>query len=221
MLRFLPDSPPGQPLRVLCLGAHCDDVEIGAGGTLLALAQERPIEVEWVILTSDAVRAREARSSARWFLSQGQVLPASLERIHIHEFRPSFLPSHFEELKELFYGIRQRMDPHLVFSHHRGDRHQDHHMVAELTWNTFRNHAILEYEIAKFEGDLGQPNAFVELPRPLVDAKIDAIRTHYASQADKTWFDEEAFRGLMRLRGIECNATSRYAEAFHLSKILL
>ncbi|MEZ5973272.1 MAG: PIG-L deacetylase family protein [Planctomycetota bacterium] len=221
MLRLLPDDASGQPLRVLCLGAHCDDIEIGAGGTLLRWAQDRPLEVAWVVWTSDEVRAQEARASARWFLGQGQIAPASLERIEIHGYRPSFLPSHWEELKQAFFELRGRFTPDVVLSHRRGDRHQDHNLVAELTWNTFRDHLILEYEIAKYEGDLGHPNAFVTLAPEVVEAKIDAIRRHFASQADKTWFDREAFAGLMRLRGIECNSPTRYAEAFHLAKALL
>ena len=221
MLRFLPDLPADQPLKVLCLGAHCDDVEIGAGGTLLRMAAERRLEVEWVVFTSDAVRAKEAEASARWFLGQGRVEPTSLDRIYIHKYAPSFLPSNWAELKERFFEIRSRFQPHLVFTHRRDDRHQDHALVAELTWNTFRDHAILEYEIAKYEGDLGQPNVFVPLEEGFVQQKVAAIRRHYASQADKTWFDEEAFRALMRLRGIECNSPTRYAEAFHLSKLLL
>ena len=221
MLRFLPDLQADEPLRVLCLGAHADDVEIGAGGTLLTWAQERPLEVEWVVWTSDGVRRGEAQRSAEWFLSQGQVQPSSLERIHIHDFAPSFLPTHWAQLKELFFEVRSRFTPHVVLTQRRGDRHQDHDLVGELTWNTFRDHAILEYEIAKFEGDLGQPNVFIPLAEAIVDQKIEAIASHYASQADKTWFDPGAFRALMRLRGIECNAPSGYAEAFHASKILL
>lgn len=221
MLRLLPDLPADRPLRVLALGAHCDDIEIGAGGTLLTWALERPLEVEWVVWTSDEIRAQEARQSAAWFLGQGQVTPASQDRVHVHEFAPSFLPQHWSELKQAFFSVRERFAPDLVLTHHRADRHQDHALVAELTWNTFRDHWILEYEIAKFEGDLVSPNAFMPLSPATVDAKVNAIRSHFASQADKTWFDEEAFRALMRLRGIECNAPERFAEGFHVSKFLL
>ncbi len=222
MLSFLPDLPAGEPLRVLCLGAHCDDVEIGAGGTLLELlGRERPLELHWAVFTSDEVRKKEAQASADWFLSRpgNQSDPAS--SIDIHDLPASFLPSHWEDLKGRFFELRSRFDPHLVLTHRRGDRHQDHNLIAELTWNTFRDHAILEYEIAKFEGDLGQPNVFVPVSEENVAAKVKAIRGHFASQADKTWFDESAFRALMRLRGIECNSPSGYAEAFHASKLSL
>ncbi len=221
MLRLLPHLATERPLKVLALGAHCDDIEIGAGGTLLTWAQERPLEVEWVVWTSDAVRAQEARESAQWFLSQGQVTPNSLDHIHIHDYAPSFLPQHWSAPQEAFFALRERSQPDVVLTHHRGDRHQDHALVGELTWNTFRDHAILEYEIAKFEGDLVPTNAFVPLSADTLEAKVQAIRRHFASQANKTWFDEEAFRALPRLRGIECNASTRYAEAFHVSKILL
>ena len=222
MLSFLPDLPPDEPLKVLCLGAHCDDVEIGAGGTLLTLmGRGRPLDVQWVVFTSDEVREKEARASAEWFLSQPGCLEGAAARVEIHELPASFLPSHWEDLKQRFFDLRSRFEPHLVLTHRRGDRHQDHNLIAELTWNTFRDHAILEYEIAKYEGDLGQPNVFVSLTEEVVSQKIAAIRGHFASQADKTWFDESAFRALMRLRGIECNAPSGYAEAFHASKFCL
>lgn len=222
MLSFLPDLPPDEPLKVLCLGAHCDDVEIGAGGTLLSLmGRGRPLDVQWVVFTSDEVRRAEARSSAEWFLSQAGCLSGGASRVEIHDLPASFLPSHWEDLKGRFFDLRSRFDPHLVLTHRRGDRHQDHNLIAELTWNTFRDHAILEYEIAKYEGDLGQPNVFVPLTEEVVAQKIGAIRNHFASQADKTWFDESAFRALMRLRGIECNSPSGYAEAFHASKLRL
>ncbi len=222
MLSFLPNLPADEPLKVLCLGAHCDDVEIGAGGTLLELMRrERPLELHWAVFTSDDEREKEARASAEWFLSQPGCLSDPASRIEIHDLPASFLPSHWEDLKGRFFDLRSRFDPHVVLTLRRGDRHQDHSLIAELTWNTFRDHAILEYEIVKYEGDLGQPNLFVPLSEEIVAQKVQAIRNHFASQAGKTWFDESAFRALMRLRGIECNAPSGYAEAFHVSKLCL
>ncbi len=222
MLSFLPELPADEPLRVLCLGAHCDDVEIGAGGLLLELmGRERPLEVHWSVFTSDGVRAQEAQASAEWFLTRPGNRSDPAASIEIHDLPASFLPSHWEDLKGRFFDLRSRFEPHLVLTHRRDDRHQDHNLVAELTWNTFREHAILEYEIAKYEGDLGQPNVFMPLTEEVVSQKISAIRKHFASQADKAWFDESAFRALMRLRGIECNSPSGYAEAFHASKLCL
>ncbi|MCA9002334.1 MAG: PIG-L family deacetylase [Planctomycetes bacterium] len=219
MLSFLPDLPAEGPLKVLCLGAHCDDIEIGAGGALLEwMGRERPLELHWAVFTSDEVRAREARNSAEGYFAGAGCSGGSVE---IHDLPPSFLPAHWTDLKGRFFELRSRFEPHLVLTHRRADRHQDHNLVGELTWNTFRNHAILEYEIAKYEGDLGQPNVFVPVSEENVARKIQGLRDHFQSQADKPWFDENAFRALMRLRGIECNSPSGYAEAFHASKLCL
>jgi LmbE family N-acetylglucosaminyl deacetylase len=200
--------------RVLAIGCHADDVEIGCGGTLIALSRARPgLALTWVVLAAPGNRAAEARASAQAFLAD-----AGASDVRIHEFRDSFLPYAGGEVKEVFEGLKE-VKPDLVFTHTRHDLHQDHRLACELTWNTFRNHLILEYEIPKYDGDLGSPNVFVPLEESLVEDKLRILREHYASQHSKHWFDDELFRGLMRLRGME--SASRYAEAFTCRKLTL
>ena len=200
--------------RVLAIGCHADDVEIGCGGTLIALSRARPgLALTWVVLAAPGDRAAEARASAQAFLAD-----AGASDVRIHEFRDSFLPYAGGEVKEVFEGLKE-VKPDLVFTHTRHDLHQDHRLACELTWNTFRNHLILEYEIPKYDGDLGLPNVFVPLEESLVEEKLRILREHYASQHSKHWFDDELFRGLMRLRGME--SASRYAEAFTCRKLTL
>ena len=200
--------------RVLAIGCHADDVEIGCGGTLIALSRARPgLALTWVVLAAPGDRAAEARASAQAFLAD-----AGASDVRIHEFRDSFLPYAGGEVKEVFEGLKE-VKPDLVFTHTRHDLHQDHRLACELTWNTFRNHLILEYEIPKYDGDLGSPNVFVPLEESLVEEKLLILREHYASQHSKHWFDDELFRGLMRLRGME--SASRYAEAFTCRKLIL
>jgi LmbE family N-acetylglucosaminyl deacetylase len=208
---------PQGPLRILCLGAHSDDIEIGCGGTMLRLLAERPgSSVHWVVLSSNAEREQEARTSARAFLEgarEGSVV--------VKQFRESFFPAQWVEIKEFFEATKREFSPDVVLCHHRHDLHQDHKLVADLAWNTFRNHFILEYEIPKYEGDLGAPNVFVPLPRAVADRKVELIVRHFGSQAARTWFRPDTFHGLMSLRGVECNAPEARAEAFHARKVLV
>jgi LmbE family N-acetylglucosaminyl deacetylase len=205
------------PLRLLCLGAHCDDIEIGCGGALLRLLAEHPgSDVEWVVLSSNPEREREARASAADFLAG-----ARNSRIRVQVFRESYFPYDGGSIKDFFEQIKGSSPPDLVFTHRRDDEHQDHRLVAELTWNTFRDHLVAEYEVPKYEGDLGRPNLFVPLPAATAERKIELILRHFKSQARRSWFRSETFRGLMTLRGNECNAPDGLAEAFHCRKTLI
>jgi LmbE family N-acetylglucosaminyl deacetylase len=208
---------PGAPLTILCLGAHCDDLEIGAGGAILRLLAERPgSSVHWVVFASNAERAVEARAGAAEVLSG-----AARSQVQINSFRESFFPWVGSSIKEHFEQIKAAVSPDLVFTHRTADLHQDHRTVAELTWNTFRDHLIAEYEIPKYEGDLGQPNLFVPLTRAIAERKVALILRHFRSQASRRWFRAETFESLMRLRGIECNAPEGFAEAFHVRKLVV
>ncbi len=187
------------------------------GGTLLELAAaDVPAEVEWFVLASTPERAAETRASAEAFLGAG---PGS--RVRIHAFRDGFLPYQAVEVKEAFEALKGEVSPDVIFTHSRDDSHQDHRFVAELTWNTWRNHAVLEYEIPKYDGDLRPLNAYVEVSEAHVRAKWELLREHYRSQASRQWFSEDTFRGLMRLRGVEANAASGFAEAFSARKLRL
>jgi LmbE family N-acetylglucosaminyl deacetylase len=208
----------GEPVRrVLAVGCHADDIEIGCGGTLLTLTRaSRDLEVTWVVLAARDEREREARTSAEAFLAS-----AARSQIEIHGFRDSFLPYDGGAVKEVFQDLAQRIDPQIVFTHTREDLHQDHRLACELTWNAFRNHVVLEYEVPKVDGDLGRPNAYVPLSAAVAEEKIGLLLDHFPSQAEKPWFDGETFRGLMRLRGMEAVAPERYAEAFVARKLAL
>jgi len=205
------------PIRqVLCVGAHCDDLEIGCGGTILKLAaSENPPVFTWVVFSSNAVREREALQSVQ------RLLPGiASTRIFVKKFRDGFLPYEGSLVKETFEELKGLVSPDLVLTHYRGDLHQDHRLVSELTWNTFRDHLILEYEIPKYDGDLGTPNLFVPLEESLCRRKIDTILSSFPSQSGKRWFSEELFRSMLRIRGMECNAASSYAEAFYCRKLV-
>ena len=205
------------PLKILCLGAHSDDLEIGCGGTILRLLDEHPgSSVHWVVFSASPEREREARASAAAFTAA-----ASACTVVTRAFRESFFPAQWVEIKEFFEEVRRAFEPDLVLCHHREDLHQDHKTIAELTWNTFRNHLVLAYEIPKFEGDLGKPNVYVPLSREVADRKVSLILEHFASQAGRTWFRPDTFNGLMSIRAIECNAPSARAEAFHGRKLVL
>ena len=214
---MLPVALGTGPLRVLCLGAHADDIEIGCGGTLLRLLAERPgSSVDWVVFSATPEREREARASAAELLAG-----AAHSQVRIEHFRESFFPAVWSEIKECFANIRQTVEPDLVFAHHRSDRHQDHQVVAELSWNTFRNHVLLEYEIPKWEGDLAQPNVFVPLTRATADRKVELLLRHFQTQAAKPWWKPDTFHGLMSVRAVECQAPEGRAEAFHARKLVL
>jgi LmbE family N-acetylglucosaminyl deacetylase len=200
--------------RVLAIGCHADDIEIGCGGTLLALVRARPaVAVTWVVLAAADERADEARAGANAFLSGLDDVD-----VRVHGFRDGFLPYVGGEVKDVFEALKE-VRPDLVFTHARDDLHQDHRLACELTWNTFRDHLILEYEVPKYDGDLGSPNVFVALDEALVEEKLRLLREHYATQSGKHWFDDELFRGLMRIRGME--SATRYAEGFTCRKLPL
>jgi LmbE family N-acetylglucosaminyl deacetylase len=205
------------PSHVLCLGAHSDDIEIGCGGTMLSLLEaSSDLTVTWVVFGAQGVRVEEARRSAERFLAA-----AAKREIMIHGFRDGFFPYTGAEIKDAFEALKARVSPDLIFTHYRHDLHQDHRLIAELTWNTFRDHLVLEYEIPKYDGDLGLPNVFVPLDEAHCRRKIDTLLTCFASQRDKRWFSEDLFRSLLRLRGMECNAPSAYAEAFYGRKLVV
>lgn len=210
-------AAPGNRLSVLCLGAHSDDIEIGAGATLLSM-QERGVllHVHWCVLSGSGERESEARASASDFLSATEH-----SQIEIMSFRDGFFPEQGEAIKSWFEALRERVDPDLILTHRKGDAHQDHRQVCRLTWNTFRDHCILEYEIPKWDGDIGRPNVYVPVSASALRRKIDLLITHFGTQRSKQWFDSETFLGLARLRGMECRAPERYAEAFVGPKLVL
>lgn len=209
-------SRRGRP-RFLFIGAHSDDIEIGCGGTVVELLKRYPnAEITWVVLSGNTERAREARKSAGMMLR-------GVERkdILIEKFRDCFFPSEYPALKAFFEDVCKSFSPTVIFAHHRDDLHQDHRIVGELAWNTFRDHMILEYEIPKFDGGLGSPSFFVPLSAETVRRKLAVLTKAFGSQRSRQWFSDETFSGLMRLRGIECNASSGYAEAFYARKVIL
>jgi LmbE family N-acetylglucosaminyl deacetylase len=204
-----------QPVNLLCIGAHSDDIEIGCGGSILRLLEQRPGScVRWVVLSAAPEREAEARASAVDFLSA-----AASADVEVEHFRESYFPDVWRDIKDFFNDLRRRADPDLIFCHHRHDEHQDHRTVAQLAWNTWRNHLIAEYEIPKYEGDLGQPNVFVALPPHVAERKIGLLLEHFGTQADKRWFRRETFAGLMALRGVEAGVPA--AEAFHVRKLVV
>jgi LmbE family N-acetylglucosaminyl deacetylase len=205
-----------KPLQILCLGAHCDDIDIGCGGTLLHLLATRKAEVTWVVFASNPVRERELRASAKRFLRR-----ATDFTVLAHQFRDGFFPANFAAIKEVFESLKRLPNPDVVFTHQRGDWHQDHRLINELTWNTFRSHLILEYEIAKYEGGLTTPSTYVALTRAQAERKISILLGCYRTQLAKHWFTDETFRALMRLRGIESGGETGWAEGFHAGKLLL
>jgi LmbE family N-acetylglucosaminyl deacetylase len=205
-----------QITRVLVVGAHSDDIEIGCGATLLAMTRARPdVDVTWVVLCAHGERAAEARASATRFLER-----AGRVDVRLYDFRDAYFPYVGGELKDVFESLKD-VDPQLVLTHTRRDLHQDHRLVNELTWNTFRNHLILEYEVPKYDGDLGAPNVFVSVTRELAEEKALLISEEFPTQSDKHWFDPNVFLALMRLRGMESRAPSGYAEAFTCRKLSL
>jgi LmbE family N-acetylglucosaminyl deacetylase len=217
MLRLKPDGSGEDPLQILCLGCHSDDIEIGCGGAVLKLAADHPAAVfHWVVFSTNGIRRSEAERGAREF-----VAPSRMKQIILENFRDGFMPFSGGDIKSVFEELKQDMSPHIIFTHNRHDAHQDHRLIGELTWNTFRDHLILEYEIPKYDGDIGRPSVFMPLSKGICEKKVDLIVQTFRSQSDKHWFDRETFVSLMRLRGMECNAPSGYAEAFYGRKLLL
>jgi LmbE family N-acetylglucosaminyl deacetylase len=204
------------PISVLCLGAHADDIEIGCGATILHLKSKFPqLRFQWVVFTAAGCRRKEAEKAAELFTS------GCVTNVVIKEYRDGFLPYNGGAVKESFEQMKAQINPDLIFTHWAGDAHQDHRLISELTWNTFRDHLILEYEIPKYDGDIGRPNFLVPLERAFCLRKIDYLLDAFESQRGKRWFERETFLGLMRLRGMESNSDSGYAEAFHSRKTVL
>jgi LmbE family N-acetylglucosaminyl deacetylase len=205
-----------EPLTILCIGAHSDDIEIGAGATLLRLLGERPGSiVHWVVCSATGERGEEARRSAAAFSADAAEL-----HVTTHGFRESHFPAEWADIKAEFESLKQ-IEPDVVLTHRAGDEHQDHAVLAGLVWNTFRDHVVAEFEIPKYEGDLGRPNLFVPISTELAERKVALLLEHFGSQRSRRWFRAETFRGLMAVRGVECNAPDGWAEAFHCRKLVL
>lgn len=217
MLGFDIAIPKDRALRLLCIGAHSDDIEIGCGGTILRLLSEYDdVEVHWVVLGSSGQRDEEALTSAEAFLAQ-----ATKKDVIIKHFKNSFFPYSGEGIKDFFEELKASISPDIIFTHYRNDLHQDHRVISELTWNTYRNHLILEYEIMKYDGDIGMPNLFVHLDEYHCQKKIGMIMDCFKTQRDKDWFTPDAFLSLLRIRGIESKAPEKYAEGFYCRKVVL
>ena len=216
-MRLLDVVRRAERMSVLCIGAHSDDIEIGAGGTILHwITSGAIIDVHWCVLSAAGARSNEAEASAAAFLEG-----AASAKVELAAFRDSYFPYQGGELKDWFVELKSRVDPDIIFTHNREDAHQDHREVSLLTWNVFRRHLILEYEIPKWDGDLGHPNGYIPLKAKILERKIELLMAHFGTQRSKDWFDAETFRGLGRLRGVECRAVEGYAEAFTLRKFLL
>ncbi|MBK5222597.1 MAG: PIG-L family deacetylase [Acidimicrobiia bacterium] len=217
MRRVAVGDDPHAPLRILCLGAHSDDIEIGAGGTILRLLEERPgSTVRWVVFSADDQREAEARASAAAFLSD-----AASTDVAVHRFAENHFPDAWAAIKREVAQLGQEAPPDLVLTHRRDDLHQDHRILGELAWNTFRDHLLLEYEIPKYEGDLGHPNLFVPLSATTATRKVELLMAHFGTQRHRGWFRPQTFDGLMALRAVECNAPEGAAEAFHARKLTM
>ena len=214
-MRALQIVRPGDRLSVLCLGAHSDDIEIGTGATLLSMMDGGVhLDVHWCVLSAVGEREREAKAAAADFLSK-----ATSRQIEVMPFQDGFFPEQGAAIKSWFEMLKTRANPDLIFTHYRDDAHQDHRQVCRLTWNTFRDHCVLEYEVPKWDGDLGQPNLYMPVSAKALRRKIELLNSHFASQRSKQWFDSELFLGLARIRGMECRAPERYAEAFFARKL--
>jgi LmbE family N-acetylglucosaminyl deacetylase len=217
MLPLLLGETSRRPLRILCLGAHSDDLEIGCGGLMLGwLGSGRRADVTWVVLSAAGERAREAQRSAAALLRR-----AVRQRVVLGQFTDGRFPAEFREIKAFLEGLKRALRPDLILTHRLEDRHQDHRVTAEITWQTWRDHLVLEYEIPKYEGDLGQPNVYVPLTRAQASRKVRHLLRHFGTQRNRDWFRKETFESLLRLRGVECRAPAGLAEAFHLRKATL
>jgi LmbE family N-acetylglucosaminyl deacetylase len=217
VLGLMLSSLGARPLRILCLGAHCDDIEIGCGATLLALqAAGRVEQIDWVVLSGSAVRRAEAAHAMRLLVEEG----ARGDLLH-GGFQDGHFPGQYREIKAFFESLKERPRADLVFTHEREDRHQDHRIVNEMTWNTFRDQLVLEYEIPKWDGGLGQTNLYVPVTRAHGERKIEILFQAYASQSGRDWFTRDTFEAILRLRGLEARAPGGWAEAFYARKLLL
>lgn len=217
MIRLNLDAKREAGLTILCLGSHSDDIEIGCGGSVLRLAEEYPTcSFHWVVFSAVGVREAEAKHAASLFVN-----PSRLKGPFLKTFPDGFMPFVGAEVKLVFEDLKRTVSPDLIFTHNREDAHQDHRLISELTWNTFRDHFILEYEIPKYDGDMGRPSVFVPLAEDICNRKIQYLMKTFQSQLTKRWFEENTFLSLMRLRGMECNSPSGFAEAFHCRKLIL
>ena len=217
MLKFEFAKIEASPLKILCLGAHSDDIEIGCGGSILKLIDAHPgTEVHWIVFSSTRDREKEAQTSAELFLQK-----AKSRNVVVKTFRDSFFPYIGADIKAYFEELKQEISPDVIFTHYRHDLHQDHRLISELTWNTFRNHMILEYEIIKYDGDLGSPNTFIHLDAETCRKKVEYIMRVFKSQGQRSWFSEDAFLSILRIRGLESNAQEKFAEAFFTRKLVI
>jgi LmbE family N-acetylglucosaminyl deacetylase len=207
----------GSPYRILALGCHSDDIEIGCGGTILHLIESLPsVEVWWAVLSARDARAEEVHQSAEAFLEG-----TADRRIIVREFRDGFFPYEGGPIKDFFEDLKRQIAPDLIFTHNRKDLHQDHRVTSELTWNTFRDHLILEYEVPKYDGDFGSPNVFFHLSEAIANRKVENLLAFFQTQRDRRWFTEDLFLSTMRIRGMESNSPTRYAEGFYGRKVVL
>ena len=215
MLDLILDSPKQHKLRVLCVGAHCDDIEIGCGATLRALQSrsQKPV-IDWVVLSGTGERRKETQRAMRML-----VRPRCRGKLQFGDFPDGRFPAAYAEIKSFCESLKGKPDPDLILCHQRDDRHQDHRVVNEMIWSTFRDHTVLEYEIPKWDGDLGQPNVYVPVDAKDADTKVETLMKSYPSQANKDWYTRDTFMALLRLRGLECRSSSGYAEAFHGRKL--
>jgi LmbE family N-acetylglucosaminyl deacetylase len=217
LLHLLLPLETARPLKLLCLGAHADDIEIGCGGTILRFAAEVPeLAVRWVVFSGDDVRGPEARNSAASFLQD-----VKDHRVDILKFRDGYFPFEGGAIKDAFEALKRDFEPSVILTHWQGDAHQDHRLVAELTHNTFRNHLVLEYEIPKYDADLGNPNFFVPLTREETQRKLAKLGEHFPSQHGRGWFTDETFLAMARIRGVGCKASEGLAEAFYARKLVI
>jgi LmbE family N-acetylglucosaminyl deacetylase len=203
------------PQTVLCLGAHPDDIEIGCGATMLTLIRKyENLFVKWIVFSAHGQRKAEAQKSAEFFLTE-----VDRKDVEINEFKDGFFPYDGKEIKLYFEELKKQISPDIIFTHYRDDLHQDHRLVSELTWNTFRNHLVLEYEIPKYDGDMGSPNLFFHVSRQHCDRKVQLLMSTFESQKSRNWFTEDLFQSMLRIRGMESNSPSRFAEAFYCRKL--
>ena len=216
MLQMVLKTMPNQHLKILCIGAHSDDIEIGCGGSILRfLSEYKDVEVYWAVLGSNGKRDKEVIGSANKFLAN-----AKKKKIIIKNFKNSYFPYVGGEIKKFFEKNLKKISPEIIFTHYRNDLHQDHRIVSDLTWNTFRDHHILEYEIIKYDGDIGTPNFYVHLSNEVCREKIEIISESFKTQRNKDWFTKDSFYSILRVRGIESRAPEKFAEGFYCRKII-